>query len=189
MVYAVAYPWAQFFDLDRTIGHAEIVFLDSLLKDYRLLVAGCGQGGYVPILENYREIIGIEPTGERLVGAIRGPGIFYRRSDFMDFDDGKFDAISLCGTYGLRETWTGRDMVLAKAALMLNEGGILITSHIPPRTFAHHMKDRYADDLTIVIRDDRFRAMTDKAGFTELIRFVRNDTAISFHRLAPPHAP
>jgi SAM-dependent methyltransferase len=153
-------------------GYAEFVLLDSMLSDYRLLIVGAGTGGFVRLLKNHREIVCIDRLPEMVAKAEPHPRVSYMCADFANYE-GTFDAISVAGTYGWYEPWTGREWVLEKCRSMLAPNGILIASYTPPKSAFQRVKEIVFPRRTVVIDRQRFIGMARRAGFEEVIGFHR----------------
>ena len=156
-------------------GYAEFVLLDSMLSNYRLLIVGAGTGGFVRLLKNHREVVCIDRLPEMIAQATPHPRVSLECADFGAYE-GHFDAISVAGTYGWYEPWTGREWVFEKCRSMLAPNGILIASYLPPKSAFERTKEIAFPRRTVVITRQRFIRMARRSGFEEILGLHRVST-------------
>ncbi len=176
-------------DLAYRCGYVDLLVLDQLLADYRLLDVGCGTGGYLRLAKHAAEITALDFSDAMIAKAreLRAElgleRVNYVRARFEDFEPpAQFDAIRLTGAFGWYQPWPGSAAVLDKARRLLRPGGLLVASHVPPRTPLHHLKSTLAPRRTVVISDAAFHRLTTAAGFAMLFSLMAAASRIVFLR-------
>jgi SAM-dependent methyltransferase len=177
---------------DARLLDCDLVLLDGLLRDYKLLDVGCATGGYLRLLKNHAQVTGLDfsaPTIEQARELQKEFGIErveYVVSKFEDFDSDpeSFDAIRLRGTFGAYQPWPASLVAIDKARTLLKAGGIVIASHFEPPNLAHRIKARLRPTTTLAITRRDFEKLWTARGFEFLFDIRLPYAVVTFWRQA-----
>ena len=160
-------------DVDYFAGYADLLLLDRILSQYRLLDVGCGTGGYLRHLTQARAIVAIDSRAvivDKARSEFSLPHVEFRCAAFEAFSaEEPFDAIRLSGTIGWYTPWRGNEWALERAVGLLNRDGILVLSYLPPRKPLHWLKMLVAPKRTVVISGAQVTALAAAVGLRHLI--------------------
>jgi len=170
------------------VGYADLLALDSLLTDYRLLDVGCGTGGYLRLAKNAREIVGVD-FSETMIAKARelGPAnATFACCRYENYtSDRLFDAVRLGGVVGWYAPWPGNADALRRARALLVRDGIVVATYVPPRNLLQWLKSLLFPRRTVVISRRRFLAMARAAGFELLFAVETAHSVQAFLRARP----
>lgn len=166
-------------------GH---LMLDRILAGgYSLLDVGCGTGGYLRLMKNHGQILGIDFSSEMITAAVRLKArlglerVMFQNVRYEDFcTEQKFDAISLIGTFGAYVPWAHAEGALKRATEMLRDGGIACFSFVPPQSLIDYIKIAFFPQKTILIRRARLVRILAAAGLSELLELHLPRNSIIF---------
>ena len=168
----------------------DLILLDGLLRNYKLLDVGCATGGYLRFLQNHDCVIGLDyslPTIEQARELQQEFGIKrvdYVVSKFEEFKTGPetFDAVRLRGTFGAYQPWPASTDAIDKTRTLLKVGGIAIASHFEPRDFAHRIKSQLLPRYTLAIARRDFERLWTTRGFEFMLEIRLATAAVTFWR-------
>lgn len=168
----------------------DLILLDGLLRDYRLLDVGCGTGGHLRFLKNHKFVTGLDfsaPTIDQARELQAELGI-----DHVDFVVAKFenfaaeleayDAVRLRGTFGAYQPWPASTEAIAATRRLLRPGGIAIASYFPPPGIAHWMKSLIFPKKTLAIAPGEFARMWTARGFDFMFDIRLGRSVVTFWR-------
>lgn len=175
--------------LDYKAWNIDLLALDALLTDYRLLDVGCATGGYLRLIKNHAHVVGIDFAETTVTKARELCAEFgIRRVEFVVslFEtypaDQLFDAVRLRGTFGAYQPWATSLGAIDKTRDILKDGGIAIASHYRPRHFIHALKAALIPKRTLAITPRRFRKMWESRGFAQVFSIEMPHAMITFFR-------
>jgi 2-polyprenyl-3-methyl-5-hydroxy-6-metoxy-1,4-benzoquinol methylase len=172
------------------LKYCEIAMLDAFLDEgYALLDVGCGTAGYHKLLRRHGSVVGLDFSRSMIDAAIelaQRQGMrdaIYLAGRFEDYEpDRKFDGISFAGIYGWYRSWRGAQDIMNRLAAMLNPGGLVILSHVPPRGAAGTLKSWAMGGRTVLLPESEFSKMLGASGLTEVLTLSKPHTRICFAR-------
>jgi SAM-dependent methyltransferase len=180
--------------LEARLAVEDLILLDGLLRDYRLLDVGCGTGGYLRFLKNHRRVTGLDfsaPTidqARELQSELGIERVDYVVAKFEDFDSEPeaFDAVRLRGTFGAYQPWPASLPAIDTTQALLRPGGIAIASYFPPPGIVHKLKSRMFPRRTLAIAKGDFERIWKARGFQFLFDIGLGQSVVTFWR--KPHA-
>lgn len=188
-VYAAAHRAAGL-TLEARLAIEDLILLDGLLRNYRLLDVGCATGGYLRFLRNHKMVIGLDfsaPTidlAREIQNEFGIERVEYLVSRFEDFTAkaGTFDAVRLRGTYGAYQPWARSVGAIDITQKLLVSGGIAIASYYEPTNIFHRLKANVLPARTLAIMKRDFERLWKERGFDYLFDIRLSGTIITFWR-------
>lgn len=176
--------------LEARLAIEDLILLDGLLRDYRLLDVGCATGGYLRFLRNHLHVTGLDyslPTIEQareLQAEFGIKRVDYVVSKFEEFNAGsdEFDAVRLRGTFGAYQPWPSSTGAIDKTRALLKTGGIAIASYFEPPTFAHRLKSAIRPHHTLSISQHSFERLWTVRGFAFMFDIRLPTCVVTFWR-------
>lgn len=176
--------------LEARLAIEDLILLDGLLRDYRLLDVGCATGGYLRFLQNHQHVTGLDyslPTIEqarKLQVEFDIRRVDYVVSKFEEFDAeaGSFDAIRLRGTFGAYQPWPCSAIAIDKTRTLLKSGGMAVASYFEPPTIVHRLKSTLRPRHTLSISQASFERIWKVRGFQHLLDIRLLTCVVTFWR-------
>ncbi len=176
--------------LEARLAVEDLILLDGLLRDYRLLDIGCATGGYLRFLRNHGQVTGLDYSlatieqARELQMEFGIERVDYVVSKFESFDaePASFDAIRLRGTFGAYQPWPTSIGAIDKTMTLLRTGGIAIASHFEPPTIAHKLKSLLRPRHTLAISQRDFERLWEDRGFELMFDIRLPASVVTFWR-------
>ena len=170
-------------------GYADFVLIDAMMTDYVMLDVGSGTGGFFRLARNQSRIVSIDfspemTTEARRLGPVLGISrVEYECCKFEDYrSDSLFDVVRLTGTFGWYQPWRASVGSLQKAAGLLNTGGLLAVSWVPPRTPFQWLKGKFFPSRTVIITDNALLKLVFEFGFELITRIDSSRSRVGIFR-------
>jgi len=158
-------------------GYADFVLIDAMMSDYVMLDVGSGTGGFFRLARNQSRVVSIDfspemtKAAQRLGGELGIDRVEYVCCMFEDYQSNvHFDVVRLTGTFGWYQSWWVSVASLQKAVGLLNSGGLLAVSWVPPRTLFQWMKCKAFPSRTVIITDKDLLKLVLEYGFVLITR-------------------
>lgn len=176
--------------LEARLAVEDLVLLDGLLRDYRLLDVGCATGGYLRFPRNHRLVTGLDYSvatidqARELQQEFGIERVEYVVSKFEDFEaePDTFDAVRLRGTFGAYQPWPASEAAIEKTRGLLKDGGIAIASHVEPPTLLHRLKATLRPRHTLAIARRDFERLWQSHGFEFMLDIRLATSVVTFWR-------
>ena len=156
--------------------------LDKLfLKKYSFLDVGCGSGISYRLLNNYKDILGVDFSKTMIQLANKKnfkKNIKFEKISYEKFNSKLrfYDAISLSGVYGRYVSWLSSVAVIKKSYKLLKKNGILIISYVPPISLFGSLKSTFFPKSTYLISKNKIVKIFSKYKFSPFL-FLETDKA------------